>query len=137
MTKCDWARGGRAPRLLCVDDSAAMRNRVLELLRDEYEIAVANNGVEGLRAAKASPPDVVLSDYDMPELNGLQLLRAMKSDPALRAIPFIVLTANAQSEMVTKCLNAGADDFLVKPVAELFFACPSGSRDKIGRICSS
>jgi PAS domain S-box-containing protein len=106
--------GQRRPRLLCIDDSASVRSQVVELFQDWYDIELATNGLEGLQAAKAHPPDVVLSDYEMPELNGLQLLLAMKNDPALRAIPFLVFTAKAYQSTVTKCLNAGADDFLSK-----------------------
>ncbi len=101
-------------RLLCVDDSAAVRKEVQDLLQDHYDIVLAGNGIEGLRAAKASFPDVVLCDSEMPELNGLQMLLAMKSDPALKPIPFIVFTSNAQ-QTASRFLNAGAEDFLSKP----------------------
>ncbi len=104
----------RRPRVLCVDDSAATREQVRELLQGEYEVTLASDGIEGLKAAKANPPDVVVCDYDMPGLNGLQLLAAMKSDPALRAIPFIIETAGAHERSAAKMLDAGAHDFLLK-----------------------
>lgn len=115
------AEGQWRPRLLFIDDSASVRSQIVELFQDRYDIELASNGLEGLRAAKAHPPAVVLSDYEMPELNGLQLLLAMKNDPSLRAIPFLIFTSKAQQPTIIKCLNAGADDVLSKSfsVAEL------------------
>jgi PAS domain S-box-containing protein len=110
----DLADRHRRPRVLCVDDSPATREQVKELLQGDYDVALANDGIEGLRAAKANPPDVVLCDYDMPGLNGLQLLTAMKSDPALRAIPFIIETASMRERTSARILDAGAHDFLLK-----------------------
>ena len=110
----DLADRPRRARVLCVDDSAATRKQVKDLLQGDYEVALANDGIEGLKAAKASPPDVVLCDYDMPGLNGLQLLAAMKSDPALKAIPFIIETASMHERTSARFLDAGAHDFLLK-----------------------
>jgi two-component system, NtrC family, sensor kinase len=104
----------RRPRLLCVDDSVAFREQVQKLLGGEYDVTLASDGIEGLRAAKAHPPETVLSDFEMPGLNGLQLLLAMKSDPALKAIPFLIATASAQGRASAQLLDAGAHDFLLK-----------------------
>jgi CheY-like chemotaxis protein len=106
--------GPRRARVLCVDDSAATRDQLRELLQGDYEVVLARDGVEGLQAARRRPPDVVVSDYDMPRLNGLQLLLAMKGDPALESIPFILSTANTQEKTSARFLDAGAHDFLLK-----------------------
>ena len=106
----------RRARVLCVDDSPSTRAHLQELLQEEYEVVLARDGVEALVAARRQAPDVVVSDYDMPRLNGLQLLLAMKADPALRAIPFIVSTANGQQRISAVMLAAGAHDLLPKTV---------------------
>ncbi|MFL5439199.1 MAG: ATP-binding protein [Myxococcales bacterium] len=103
----------RRPRVLCVDDSLVWRERAQRILSDDCDLVPACDGVEGLRAAKADPPDVVLSDFEMPGLNGLQLLLAMRSDPALRVIPVIIVTAVARG-VTSQLLEAGAHDFLLK-----------------------
>lgn len=104
----------RRARVLCVDDSPSTRAHLQQLLQDEYEVVLARDGVEALVAARRQAPDVVVSDYDMPRLNGLQLLLAMKADPALKAIPFIVSTANGQQKVSAGMLAAGAHDLLPK-----------------------
>jgi CheY-like chemotaxis protein len=112
--------GGREPRrarVLCVDDSDATREQVKELLQDDYDVVLACDGVDGLRAARADPPDVVVCDHDMPRLNGFQLLLAMKADPSLKAIPFILATAQTQQKAAARILDAGAHDFLLKSSA--------------------
>jgi two-component system NtrC family sensor kinase len=107
-------RERRRARVLCVDDSAATREHVKELLQGDYDVAVACDGVEALQAARKDPPDVVVCDYDMPRLNGFQLLLAMKADPALKTVPFIISTANTEQRTSARILDAGAHDFLVK-----------------------
>jgi len=102
------------PRVLCVDDSPAILRQVEELLRGEYEVTLARNGWEGLKCAKANPPEVILCDHEMPELTGLQLLVLLKRDPTLRVIPFIMATAASQPSSA-RFLDAGAHDFLPKP----------------------
>jgi two-component system, NtrC family, sensor kinase len=107
-------RERRRPRVLCVDDSAATRRHLTELLEGDHEVVVACDGVEALREARRDPPDAVVCDYDMPRLNGFQLLLAMKADPTLKTIPFIISTADAQQKTSTRILDAGAHDFLLK-----------------------
>ncbi len=104
----------RRAHLLCVDSSASTLKAVKEQLQGQYEVTLVGNGIEGLQAAKANPPHVVLCDFDRPELNGPQLLVAMKKDPALKAIPFVALTASTHQEAAARSLAAGADDFLPK-----------------------
>ena len=107
-------REPRRPSVLCVDDSAATREQLRELLQGDYDVALASDGAEGLQAARRQPPDVIVCDYDMPRLNGFQLLLALKGDPALRSIPFILSTANTREKTSTRFLDAGAHDFLLK-----------------------
>lgn len=113
-------------RLLLVEDSSTMRRMISALLQDEgYEVAMAVDGRDGLAKARENPPELVLSDFEMPELDGPGFCREFKADPALRSIPIIMLTTLGATESKVLGLNAGADDYLVKPrspdeVGELF-----------------
>ena len=107
--------GRRRARLLIVGDEAAVLRFMRTVLTKDYELAVASDGQEGLRAAIASPPDLILSDLDMPRMTGEELLRALRPQPSLRDVPFIVLMAVGDQQLKIDLLRAGAQDFLVKP----------------------
>ncbi|MBK9519134.1 MAG: response regulator [Anaeromyxobacter sp.] len=108
----DSPRAGR-PHLVFADDSATQRVLVSAVLSDAYQVSAAADGVEALKLIHAHPPDAILSDLDMPGLDGASLLRLVKGDPALRHIPFILITGEERKALRT--LEAGADDFLQKP----------------------
>lgn len=82
-------------RILPVEDSSTMRRMLSMMLQDEgFNVQTANDGVEGLaKAAEGPRPDLILTDYEMPELDGVGLCRAVKSDASLRSIPVLLLTA--------------------------------------------
>ncbi|MDF4025567.1 ATP-binding protein [Luteibacter sp. PPL201] len=108
--------GASVPGLvLVVDDNADMRDYVRELLIPRYDVAVAGNGAEALEAIARRRPDLVLSDVMMPGLDGFGLLKALRADPATAAIPVVLLSARAGHEATVEGLDAGADDYLVKP----------------------
>ncbi len=114
-------------RILLVEDSSTMRRMLSTLLKEEgYEVATANDGVEGLELAHNEPhPDLVLTDFEMPELDGPGLCRGMKEDVRLRAIPVLMLTTLSDTRDKIRGLDAGADDYIEKPkspdaVQELF-----------------
>ena len=103
-------------RLLLVEDSSTMRRMISALLQDEgYEVTMAVDGRDGLVKAREAPPELVLSDYEMPELDGPGFCREFKADAALRSIPIIMLTTLGATDSKVLGLNAGADDYLVKP----------------------
>ena len=103
-------------RLLLVEDSSMMRRIISALLQDEgYEVAMAVDGRDGLVKAREAPPELVISDYEMPELDGPGFCAEFKADPELRAIPIIMLTTLGATESKIIGLNAGADDYLIKP----------------------
>jgi len=109
-----------APRsglILVVDDNADLRDYIVELLADTYEVDIAANGVTALEKARQRKPDLVLSDVMMPELDGFGLLRAIREDPFLRGVSVILLSARAGEDATVDGLAAGADDYLVKPFA--------------------
>jgi signal transduction histidine kinase len=107
--------GGRTARILLADDNADMRDYVARVLRERWSVEVARNGGAALAAARRSPPDLVLTDVMMPELDGFGLLRALRADPETRGVPVIMLSARAGEESRIEGLEAGADDYLIKP----------------------
>jgi diguanylate cyclase (GGDEF)-like protein len=104
------------PKVLIVDDSVTIRRilgRALE--KDGYRIEEASDGRDALERCHADPPDLVLLDIDMPVLDGLSTLRAMKDDDELRTLPVLFLTAHTAGEDVAAGLALGAQDYLRKP----------------------
>jgi PAS domain S-box-containing protein len=105
------------PRVLVADDNADMRRYVSDLLAADYEVVTAPDGAAALRLARADPPDLVLTDVMMPELDGFGLLRALREDAGTLHIPVVMLSARAGEDGTVEGLEAGADDYLVKPFA--------------------
>ncbi|MCH8880897.1 MAG: response regulator [Planctomycetes bacterium] len=105
----------RKQRILLVDDMAIFREPIAATLRLEgYEVLCADNGMEALDLARAQPPDLMLLDIAMPDLNGLQLLDILRKDTQLWQIPVIMFTALSEREMVEKAVNAGIQGYLLK-----------------------
>ncbi len=110
------AQPGRSPtRILVVDDNADMRGYVASILAPHYEVVTAHDGRAALAVARRDAPALVVSDVMMPRLDGFALLQEMRDDPALGDIPVILLSARAGDEATVAGLEAGADDYLVKP----------------------
>lgn len=104
------------PRILAVDDTPEN----LEILRmrleaNGYEVATAADGEEGLAKARELAPDLILLDIMMPKLDGISVVRMLKQDTSLQAIPVILVTAKADTRDVVEGLDAGGDDYLTKP----------------------
>jgi DNA-binding response OmpR family regulator/anti-sigma regulatory factor (Ser/Thr protein kinase) len=111
----DPAPAERAPRLLLVDDSATFRAELAELLASEgYDVDTAASGEDALARLAAGPVDAVLLDMIMPGLGGTATCARIKADPALRAIPVLMLTAREGHAAEVEGLRAGADDFATK-----------------------
>ncbi len=107
--------GVEKPRILWADDNADMRAYVSGLLGGRFEVEAVSDGEAALAAAKAHPPDLVLADVMMPKLDGFGLLRALRDDANLREIPIILVSARAGEESRIEGMEAGADDYLIKP----------------------
>jgi signal transduction histidine kinase/DNA-binding response OmpR family regulator/GAF domain-containing protein len=105
---------GRA-RVLIADDNADMRQYLVRLLQEHYEVRAVVDGQAALQAIREQAPDLVLSDVMMPQLEGFGLVQALRADPALKTIPVILLSARAGEESRLDGLGAGADDYLIKP----------------------
>jgi CheY-like chemotaxis protein len=88
------------------------------LLEDDYEIAIAVNGAEGVELAAAEKPDLILMDLSLPVMDGWEATRRLKGDEALKSIPIIALTAHAMQGDEEKARAAGCDNYLTKPIDE-------------------
>jgi len=104
-------------RLLLVEDSNIMRKMISTWLREAgFEVETANDGLQGLAKARMEPlPEVILTDYEMPELDGAGLCKAVKADKELRSIPVLMLTTLGTAQNKIAGLEAGADDYIEKP----------------------
>jgi PAS domain S-box-containing protein len=122
-----------AGRVLFADDNADMRAYVGRLLRRHWEVEAVTDGTEALAAARRHRPDVILTDIMMPNLDGVGLLRAVRADPALATVPVILLSARAGEESRIEGLDAGADDFLVKPFSARELVARVGSQITLAR----
>lgn len=120
---------GTQAAILVVDDSAPMRDLiVLTLQRLGYQnITAAQDGAEALRLLRNLEFDLVILDIEMPQVDGYQVLTALKNDPDRRHLPVIVTSGLDQHEAVVKCLELGAEDFLPKPVDFVVFRARVGS----------
>jgi signal transduction histidine kinase len=105
----------RKPRILLADDNADMRRYLGRLLSQHYEVEAVRDGEAALRRLQSEPPDLVLADVMMPRLDGFGLLSAIRQDERTRLIPVVMLSARAGEESKIEGLEAGADDYLVKP----------------------
>lgn len=120
------AAGPRA-RVLLADDNADMRAYVARLLAPVHDVEAVADGEEALAAVRRRRPDLVLSDIMMPRRSGLELLQALRADPATAAIPVVLLSARAGEEPRIEGMLAGADDYLEKPF---------GARELLARVAA-
>ncbi|MDZ7964151.1 MAG: ATP-binding protein [Nostoc sp. DedSLP03] len=102
-------------RILLADDNADMRDYVKRLLSQQYEVESVSDGLAALESARGRVPDLVLTDVMMPGLDGFGLLQALRADPLTQKVPIILLSARAGEEARVEGLEAGADDYLIKP----------------------
>jgi phosphoserine phosphatase RsbU/P len=106
-------------QILVVDDDAVSRKILAQLLASAgYQCRECEDGTEALELMRAQQPSLLLLDFDMPGLNGTEVLKSLRSDsdPAIAQIPAIMLTGHGSEESEVRCLQAGADDFVTKPV---------------------
>jgi DNA-binding NarL/FixJ family response regulator len=105
-------------KILVIEDEPEMRRNITTLLRYyDYQPIAAENGLDGIEAARREKPDLILCDVMMPKMDGHGVLQAIQSDSALARIPFIFLTAKGEKDDLRDGMNLGADDYLTKPVA--------------------
>jgi two-component system chemotaxis response regulator CheY len=104
-------------RVLVVDDFPTMRRIIKNLLKQlGYEnVDEAENGEDALKKLKNGDYKFVVSDWNMPVMEGIELLRHVRSDPQLKDIPFLMVTAEAEKEKVIEAIKLGVDNYIVKP----------------------
>eukprot|EP00913_Durusdinium_trenchii_P008905 g8371.t1 len=103
------------PVVLVADDNADMRQYVVRLLAENYQVIAVADGEAALNAARRQHPDLILSDIMMPRMDGFELLGELRKDRQIADIPVIMLSARAGEESRVEGMTAGADDYLVKP----------------------
>ncbi len=103
--------------LVIEDEAETRRNLVLMLEMEGFRVRAAADGRRGVQLAREKAPDVILCDVSMPELDGHEVLRALRADPATVAVPFIFLTARGDKQDLRAGMNLGADDYLAKPAS--------------------
>lgn len=103
-------------KILVVDDEPGVRailERVLE--REGYKVLAADGGRAALEIARQEKPDVLVLDYLLPDLSGQAVCQSIRKDPAIQALPVLILTGQAAEGLPAQCLDSGADDYLAKP----------------------
>lgn len=105
-------------RIAVIEDNPDNRLLVRAILEDDYEIDEYESGADALSVLVAARPDLILLDISLPEMDGMEVLRAIRADPALRALPVIALTAHAMSGDRERFLAEGFDDYLTKPIVD-------------------
>ncbi|WP_366524801.1 chemotaxis response regulator CheY [Ferrovum sp.] len=104
-------------KFLVVDDFSTMRRIVRNLLKELgfTNVIEAEDGVDALNKLRAGEIEFVVSDWNMPNMTGIDLLRAIRKDPALRHLPVLMVTAEAKKENIIEAAQAGASGYIVKP----------------------
>ncbi|HQP30943.1 MAG TPA: response regulator, partial [Deltaproteobacteria bacterium] len=104
-------------KILVVDDFSTMRRIVKNILRQLgfNNILEADDGSTGLDILQKEKIDMVISDWNMPKMTGLELLKVVRADDALRDIPFLMVTAEAQQENIIEAVKSGVNNYIVKP----------------------
>jgi len=103
-------------RILHIEDNSFNRKIVRDLLaRTSYQLAEASDGVQGLDAARAAPPDLVLVDIQLPRMSGLEVTRELRADRRTAHVPIVVITSFALSGDDQRAKEAGASDYVAKP----------------------
>lgn len=106
-----------AEKILLVEDNPQNRYLVTFLLEKHgYEVVIAEDGEQALRAVEDSGPDLILMDIQLPKLDGYEATRRIKADPRFKDIPLVALTAHSMKGDRGKALAAGCDDYITKPV---------------------
>ena len=111
----NWS-GSKFPKVLVVEDDIAIQMIVTRSIEDQFDVIALSNGIDALTfLQKGNLPDIIVADLNIPEIGGLELIEQLKSSGFFKEIPVLVLSGDESSETRIKCLNAGADDYLVKP----------------------
>lgn len=103
------------PQILVVDDEERVALSIERSLQREYQVQCAYNGLDAMKIARRTNPDLIILDIMMDGMNGLEVCRELRNDPLLHSVPILFLTARGRLEEKIEGLEAGADDYLTKP----------------------
>ncbi len=114
-------------RFLVVDDSSTMRRIIINTLNTlgYKEFHEASNGREGVERLATTPVDMVITDWNMPEMSGVEFIKAVRANDATRQLPVLMVTTNAAQDDIVEALKAGVNNYVVKPFT------PDTIREKI------
>ena len=113
------AKDVRRSRVLVVDDSMSVRRAVATLLEDQgYDVAQARDGLEAVKAMEIARPDVLLTDLEMPNMNGLELTAHVRSRAELANLPVIMITSRSMDKHRRQAMSAGVSVYLTKPYTD-------------------
>jgi len=119
------------PKILSVDDSKAIRMVIKRVFRPfQCELHEAGNGEEGLMVASREKPALIILDYNMPVMDGVEMLRHLRADPELKRTPVIMLTADGSIEIINTVARLGVRDYITKPFEDAQLL------DKVSRVLS-
>lgn len=105
------------PRVLYIEDDANNRMLVRRILMASgFEVEEAENAMKGIRMAEQNPPDLILMDISMPDMDGLTATTRIRNTPSIASIPIVALTANVMQGDKERTLNAGCDGYIGKPI---------------------
>jgi two-component system, chemotaxis family, chemotaxis protein CheY len=115
---------------LVVDDFATMRRILRKILKDLQfqEVIEAENGLEALKVLRSNKIDLIVSDWNMPEMSGLELLKQVRADEQLKDLPFLMVTAEAQKDNIVEAVKAKVSNYVVKPFT------PAVLEEKLAKI---
>src|ERR687896_1587153 len=105
-------------KILVVDDTEFNRDLVVQLLEDEFELIIAEDGADGLKQTQTDKPDLILMDLGMPVMDGWEATRRIKANSELKHIPIIAVTSHAMVGDEIQAREAGCDDYIPKPIDE-------------------
>jgi CheY-like chemotaxis protein len=134
IEQAPFSRAARPGRLLLADDNADMREYLVRILREHWSVEAVSDGAQALEVAGRERPDLIVTDVMMPTLDGFGLLRALRADPVLRSIPVIMLSARAGEEARIEGIEAGANDYLVKPFSARELVARVAARLELSRL---
>jgi len=117
-------------KILVADDTGAMRSIIRAVLQDMgfSKIALVENGSVGIKKAKAIKFHLIISDWDMPEMSGLEFLKEVRADETIKDTPFLMLTANTDRKKVVEAVVAHVTDYITKPIL------PDALKEKVAHM---
>jgi len=113
--KIHFKENGDPINVLIIDDNGILLRTAKEMLEEQFEVSIAPSYDVALKAVKKKKPDIILLDYEMPKMNGIDTLKALREKKETREIPIIFLTGVADKSIVTEILSLKPDGYMLKP----------------------